>query len=140
MRNLHNDFSNKNIEFEKLLEYGFLKNKSDYVFETKICDARFKVIVTISKEEQTSKVIDLLSDEEYMLVDVHHANGDFVGKIKEEYENILNDIVVSCTTKDVFKSKQAKEVIRYIQEKYDDHLEYLWERFPEDAVWRNKKK
>ena len=30
------------------------------------------------------------------------------------------------------------EVIKYIKEKYHDDLEFLWEKFPNDAIWRNK--
>lgn len=64
--------------------------------------------------------------------------GNFVGKLKEEYENILNDIIKKCTTPNIFKSTQAKKIIKYIKEKYNDDLEYLWKKFPNNAIWRNK--
>lgn len=46
-------------------------------------------------------------------------------------------------TKDnIFKNKQSKDVIKYIKEKYKDDLEFLWMKFPNNAIWRrsdNKK-
>src|SRR5699024_443842 len=31
------------------------------------------------------------------------------------------------------------EIIKYVKEKYNDELEYLWKKFPNNAIWRNKK-
>ena len=138
MRNLNKYFESKAIDYEKLCDYGFSKKGNRYCYESSICDDHFKVVVELSKEIQTSKVIDLELNEEYVLVDVEKASGDFVGKVKEEYEILLKQIVKKCSTPDVFKSKQAEYVIKYIKEKYNDSLEFLWEKFPNDAVWRNK--
>lgn len=138
MRNLSKEFENRTIDYEKLLEYGFFKKDNMYFYESNIYDNHFKVAVELSKGKQTSKVIDLSMNEEYVLVDVQSSSGDFVGKIKEEYENIINDIIKECSTPNIFKSKQAKEVIKYVKEKYNDDLEYLWKKFPNNAVWRNK--
>lgn len=138
MRNLNKEFENKSIDYQKLLEYGFVKKMDDYILETLICDNSFKVVVEIAKERQISKVIDLALDEEYVLVDVENSSGDFVGMVKEEYENVLHDILEKCTTPYIFKSKQVEAIIRYVKEKYGDDLEYLWKKFPNNAVWRNK--
>ncbi len=137
MRNLKNDFENKFINFEKLLKYGFYRKENSYYYENNIYDNHFKVAIEISKEKQISKVIDLSTDEEYILVDIKNSSGEFLGQIKEEYENILNDIIENCTNPNVFKSSQAKEVIKYIKDKYNDDLEYLWKKFPNNAIWRN---
>lgn len=139
MRNLSKELKNKTIEYEKLMDYGFTERKNHYVFEKQIHDHCFKVIVEISKEKQMSKVIDLSSNDEFILVDVSNSLGDFVASVKEEYETILNDILEKCTTPNIFKSKQAKEIIQYVKEKYQDDLEYLWKKFPNNAIWRNKK-
>lgn len=138
MRSFNRNFENKNIDFEKLSEYGFVNDNGIYAFEKNIYDNNFKVIVEISKEKQISRVMDLSLNEEYVLADVANSTGEFVGQIKEEYESILNDIIEKCTVPDVFKSKQAKEIIKYVKEKYNDDLEYLWQKFPDNAVLRNK--
>ncbi len=138
MRNLHKEFENKTINYEKLLEYGFCKQNNRFVFKMNIYNNQFQVIVELNGKHQISRVIDLTADEEYVLVDVKNSSGNFVGKVKEEYESILQDILEKCTEPNVFKSKQAKEVIRYIKEQYHDELEYLWKNSPKNAIWRNQ--
>lgn len=39
---------------------------------------------------------------------------------------------------EVFKSQQTQEVIKYVREKYGDELEFLWPKFSDNAIWRNK--
>lgn len=138
MRNLSKYFENKTIDYDRLIEYGFNEQDDNYIYESKIYNNYFKVIVELSKKKQISRVIDLSVDEEYILIDVKDSSGDFVGQVKEEYENILNDIIEKCSIPNVFKSKQAKEIIKYIKNKYNADLEYLWKKFPNNAVWRNK--
>lgn len=139
MRDLSEKFRAKTIEYEGLLDYGFRKKNQIYIFEKQIQGDYFKIVVEISNEKQISKVIDLSTGEGFVLVDVFNATGDFVGKIKDEYESVLNDILEKCTTPNIFQSRQAKEIIQYVKEKYGDDLEYLWKKFPNNAVWRNKK-
>ena len=138
MRNLKKVFENRKIEYDKLLKYGFVSKKNVYVFEKDIVENNFRVIIEISKIKQISKVLDLATKDEYILADIEDAKGDFVSKIKEEYETILHDIIETCTIIDVFRSNQAKKVIQYVKEKYNDDLEYLWKKFPNNAIWRNK--
>lgn len=139
MRNLSKDFENRTIDYKKLVEYGFLKNANCYVYERKIYNDSFKVVIELSKEKKISRVIDLSDNEEYILVDVISSTGDFVGNIKQAYENILNDIIENCCTLNRFKNKQSKAIIKYIKQKYNDDLEYLWEKFPNYAVCRNER-
>lgn len=129
------NFENRKIDYDKLIKYGFTY-KETYHYETKIDN--FKVIVDIKNNKGYSKIIDIETNDEYILVDVIKASGDFVGNIKEKYENVINDIIDKCSDIDFFQSKYAKKVIQYIKDKYDDDLEYLWEKFPNNAIWRNK--
>lgn len=138
MRNLSKEYKNRNFNYDKLLKYGFNKKDNIYIYEKKICDNYFSVIVEISEEKKISKVMDVSLNEEYAIVDVKDSIGNFVGKVKSEYEIVLNDIIDRCTEFNIFKSKQASEVIKYIKQKYNDDLEYLWEKFPDNAIWRNK--
>lgn len=135
MRNLNNNFENKTINYKKLVEYGFVKKENSYYYEKNISNNEFKVVVEISKEKQISKLIDLES-EEYILVDVANSTGEFVGKLRDEYDSVLKDIINKCTNEN--ENKQVASVIKYIKEKFNDDLEYLWEKFPDDAIWRNK--
>lgn len=39
---------------------------------------------------------------------------------------------------EIFKSKQARQIIKYAKEKYDNELEFLWIKFPNNAIFRHK--
>ena len=138
MRNLDLIFKNREFDFSKLVEYGFNKIDDTYILKNIICNNQFEMIVEISKKIKTSKLIDLANEEEYILVDIEESTGEFVGRVKQEYENELQNIIDNCTTFCAFKSKQAKEIIKHIKQKYDDELEFLWEKFDNNAIWRNK--
>lgn len=139
MKNLTDELKNKKINNIKLLNYGFIKKNHSYIYKTKIYNNKFEVVINISKNQQTAALIDLENNEEYILVDIKGISGNFVNRIKEEYENIIKDIIDKCMEPDIFKSLQANEIIKYIKEKYNDELEYLWQKFPNNAIWRNKK-
>lgn len=139
MRTLESELNNKAINYDRLLKYGFIQEKDRYLYKTKIYNEQFEMYVTVENNKMTSKLLDLLIGDEYILVDVPDSTGDFVGKVREEYENELKNIIEKCTIPNVFKSEQSKEIIKYVKNKYNDDLEYLWTKFPKNAVWRNKK-
>lgn len=138
MRNLDSKLKNRKINYEELLKYGFRKENEKYIYKTKIKNNQFEVNITISDKESYAKLIDLENETEFILVDIETSTGQFVGSIRQEYDQVIEDIIKKCTSKEVFKSKQAKEVINYIAEKYGDELEFLWEKFDDNAIWRNK--
>ncbi len=138
MRNLDNELKNKTIDYIKLLKYGFEKEEEKYIYKTNIYDNQFEVNIVISDTEKYSKLIDLESKMEFALVDVESVEGQFVGNLRQDYEKIIEDVIIKCTNKEVFKSNQAKEVIEYVEQRYGDKLEFLWEKFDDNAIWRNK--
>ena len=138
MRDLSGELKNKSIDYTKLIKYGFIKENNRYVYKEEIFNDEFEVNVIFSEEKQYSELIDLESNTEFPLVDVETTVGEFVGNLRQEYENVLNKIIDKCTYKEIFKRNQTKQVINYIKEKYDDELEFLWEKFEDTAIWRNK--
>lgn len=38
----------------------------------------------------------------------------------------------------IWKSDYTKKVISYVRQAYSDELEYLWPKFPGNAIWRRK--
>ena len=135
MRSWTSVLKERQIDFEKLQKYGFKKINEDYLFKIKIKN-NMQVIVKVHNENLESKVIDLKSREEYILVDLKTTLGEYASLIKAEYENIMQDIINKCTIINVFQSRQAQEITKYIQNKYQRNLEYLWEKY-DAAIWRN---
>lgn len=139
MEDIDKILKNRKIDFKKLLEYGFIEKENRYEYKTTLIENKFEIIVTFSKDSKLdTKVIDLMSNDEYLLVKVPDATGEYVGKVREAYTNMLSEIVVKCSKIEVFKSNQAKQVIKYVKEKYDNEPEFLWEKFAGNAVFRHK--
>lgn len=132
-------FNNRKIVISHLLAYGFVKKDEQYIYSINLMENSFNLNVIIKETNEIEiKIIDIETNDEYTPVYVQSINGGFVGKIRKEYEAILSDIVEKCTIKDIFKSDYAKKIIKYIAEKYKDEPEYLWDKTPNNAVFREK--
>ena len=64
--------------------------------------------------------------------------GEFVNKVREAYKSILKDIRNNCYDTKYFISNQANRITSYIDKKYGDRPEFLWNKFPRYGVFRNK--
>ncbi len=60
----------------------------------------------------------------------------FASVLKAELKALLERIAEECFEPDVFHAPQSLELMAHVQQHYGDELEYLWKRFPENAVWR----
>ena len=120
-------FARKTPNIEKVLSFGFVQDGSGYKYETDILDGLFRFqAVIVSDGSIDTRLIEKETGEEYILYKTDAA-GSFVGNVAED-----------CYETEIFKSPQAKEVIYYVQSKYGDELEFLWKKFPDNAVWRRK--
>lgn len=131
-------FKNVKVDYDLLLDYGFCKHDDHFEYKTLIVDATFNLSITIENEDKVSiKLVDVLSDEEYLIYLIKSASGEFVGRVRSEIESVLNDIKDKCFTPCIYKSVQSKKIIAYIKEKYGDELEFLWEN-DDSGIWRRK--
>lgn len=122
----------------KLISYGFIRKDDLFYYEAPLVnDFSIKVWISIKNDLQ-AKVIDNVTNDEYVLVKVGSAIGEFVKTIKNAYLNALLDIISNCSETEIFKSLQAKKIIQYMLTKYEAKPEYLWEKYPNYAVFRNK--
>lgn len=132
-------FKNRTANFKKLQDFGFKRIEDKYTYSINIIGEQFKFIVDIiSAENIKTKVIDNDTNEAYILHLTTDAVGTFVGKIRTECESILQKIANECFEVDVFKSDYAHNIIRYLQEKYQNELEFLWKKFSDNAIVRRK--
>lgn len=131
------DLKHKKVNFKKLIKFGFEHKNDNYVFFTDLSDGQFLLKITISIDGNLkTKVTDKNSGDVYTLHLVEAAEGEFVGKIRDEYNTILDSIIESCFEPDVFKTLQAQEIIEFIRTNYESEPEYLWEKFSNNAVFR----
>ena len=131
-------FLRKKAVPEKLAAYGFQKIRGGYRYGTNILDNAFALEITVGKGiVPDTKLTEIAAGEEYVLYKTD-AVGTFVGEVRAAVTNILQDIADCCYETAVFKAEQSVALIAYVREKYGDELEYLWDKFPDNAVWRRK--
>lgn len=132
-------FKHKKPNPAKLLSFGFELQGESYIYCRALIDGMMRLTVAVSQEGKVSaEIADSSSGEEYVLHRVAGAAGAFVGRVKAEYDTVLEEIAAGCFDADVFKSEQAKKLIAHVREKYGDELEYLWQKFPDNAILRRK--
>lgn len=132
-------FQKRKPNVDKLMSFGFETINENYIYTTNIVDNQMRLTVTITKDGvMNTEVIDISTEDEYVLHRIESAAGAFVGRVKAEYDAILTELMENCFDHDVFKTNQAREIITYIQKQYGDELEFLWQKFPDNAVTRRK--
>ena len=132
-------FKKAKADFNKILKYGFKKDKNCYKYSKNIMNNRFRVDVLINKDGVVKgKVFDLAFNEEYTNFRVPENRGSFISQIKEEFLNILKDIKDNCYIKKDFIYEQTNRIANAINQKYGDAPEFEWEKFPGYATFRNK--
>lgn len=139
MRELTAMFDGLSPEWEKLAAFGFKPEAGGYVYRAPLADGQFEAVVNVAADGRvTADAVDAETGEVYALVKVAAATGAFVGKIRSELEAILTEVAAKCFYADRFKSAVARSVIAYAREKYGDELEFLWPKFPTNAILRRK--
>ena len=131
-------FRRKTFDIHKAVMFGFVQSNNNYIYETHILDGSFLLqIIIVPDGNIDTKLIEKASGDEYVLYKTN-ATGSFVGEVRNAIEAILTQVADRCYNTEVFKSIQAKEIICYVRDKYGDELEFLWEKFPDNAIWRRK--
>ena len=126
--------------YNKLVKYGFKKSNNEYSFSKKFMNNTFRADIVINDNgEILGKVIEIELDEEYTNFRIEGSEGEFVGKVREEYKNILQDIANNCFEREDFIFEQTNRITKLIKEKYEVCPEFLWDKFPGYGVFRNKK-
>ena len=131
-------FKRYNADFKKLIKYGFKKDKDRYFFNTLFKNNEFRAEITILQSgEIQSRVYEVESNEEFLLLKVKSTQGKFVGKIKEEYKQILTDIRNKCYLQTYFIFPQANRIANAIISKYGDNPNFMWEKYSGYGVFKN---
>lgn len=128
---------NKTVVVDKLEDFGFHKAFDSWIYEKNICDDQLSLTLKFSGGKLFSRVEDS-AGEEYILHLVEGSSGGYVGAVRDEYEKILASFVESCCVENIFRAQLTKNLIAYVRDKYGDELEFLWEKYPNAAIWRRK--
>ena len=132
-------FRCKKVLSSKLIEYGFEQADGVYVYIEQYpeADMTFTVKITCDGNVEATAT-DNATGEPYTLFLADGAAGEFVGKVRTAYESLLDGIASACCEREVFKSADAHKILEYVSRKYGSQPEYLWDKFPYNAVLRRK--
>ena len=112
---------------DKLEPFGFAFDRDAYFYAEDLLAGSFSLQVKVSKDGVVSTLLlDIESEEPYVLHLVENAQGAFVGEVRTAYQAVLNRIGEACGEHGSFHGAYVEELLRYVQNTYGDEIEYPW--------------
>ncbi len=124
-------FRSAKIKKESLDAAGF-KTTDDNTFSMNktVSKGAFNADITLSLSEQTLTVhlFDSATSEKYALFDMPNSHGAFVASLREEVQQLIDEIKSKC-----FETSDLKDdYIAWIKTQFGAEPDYPW---PDDAPW-----
>ena len=112
---------------DKLEPFGFCRDGDVYFYAEDLLAGSFRLHVKVSIDGVVSTLLmDVESEEPYVLHLVENAQGAFVGDVRAAYQAVLDRIGASCGEHGSFHGRYVEELLQYVQNTYGDELEYPW--------------
>ena len=131
-------FKSYQFNQEKAQAFGFVENGGVWTYSCQILQGDFVMTVSITADNVSFQVFDQETGDLYPQVHMETMRGVFVGSVREACLGILYQIRKNCFAVQEFICPQTKRIMGYVQEKYGNQLEYLWEQSPDTAVLRHE--
>ena len=124
-------------DFKKLIDYGFAKKSKVYTIEKFFLDG-FRAVIKVYDDGKIKGIVyDTENGDEYLPLRLENQEGSFVGKVRETYITMLEEIRNNCFTKNYFASNQGNRISDLICKKYGDKPIFMWEEYPTLGVFKN---
>ncbi len=124
------------VQWDTLESYGFKKEKDFYRYEYTMDIEGFVLEVVINADASIDTlVLDTHFNEPYTLYKTD-AQGEFVGQIRQEVEDVIKDIIQHCFIFQMYQQEQTNRLLKKIEALYGDSIEYLWKRYPNNGIFR----
>ena len=124
-------FRSAKIKKDSLETAGFVKTDgTTYTMKSTVSNATFNASITLSLSKQTLTVqlFDSATGERYALFDMPNAHGAFIAALREEVQQIIDDIKSKC-----FETNDLKDdYIAWIKNQFGAVPDYPW---PDDAPY-----
>lgn len=131
-------FCDRLPEAEKLKAFGFTpRPQGGYVYTRAVDDSSLVMeVLVLPPSTVEARVLDTRMDNEpYTLHTTPFCTG-FAARVGEQYRRLLHEVAERCFKKSVFKSPQARQIIDRLSRTYGTEPEFLWEKFPRNAIFR----
>ena len=123
------------LSAQKLLQYGCIQEEETYRCIRKLKTPDFYAVITYEKQELHADVYDAQLKEPYTPFHVPGANGSFVSAIREEVEELMEDMVRQCTDGNPYRTR----ILEYVAERYQSYPQFPWKSAPEHGTLKTAK-
>ena len=128
-------FRSAKIKKDSLEATGFATSDgATYTMSKAVSGVAFKADIALSLETQTLTVhlFDTATGEKYALFDMPSSHGAFVASLREEVQNIIEEIRTKC-----FETNDLKDdYIDWIKTQFDAEPDFPWPDTPDYCVFR----
>ena len=123
---------------KKAKDYGFVENQGVWTYRSTILQGDFLMMVTVEDGDLSFQVYDQETRDLYPQVHMESMRGTFVGSVRESCLEVLYGSRKACFEVQDYICPQTKRIMTLVQEKYENQVEYLWEKSPDTAVLRHE--
>lgn len=133
-------FKDRKLRSEQLLPFGFVQNEHGYSYRADLLSGMFVMNFEIQPDGALSVAVTGTGENENDLLHAPQQNPvSFLDRsLRKEYEEELWHVAECCFEPDVFKSELTRGMITHIRATYGDELEFLWRKFPGNAIVRRQ--
>lgn len=128
-------FRSAKIKKDSLTAAGFeTSDGTVYTKNTTVSNGAFNANITLSLSEQslTVHLFDSATDEKYALFDMPNLHGAFVASLREEVQQLVDEIKSKC-----FETNDQKDdYIAWIKTQFGAEPDYPWPDTPDYCVFR----
>ena len=131
-------FEKVNIDFDKLILFGFTKRQDCFYYSRLFYEDSFEARVFVDFDKKvTGYVYDVELGEPFYQLNFQEEIGSFSKMIKDKYVQILIEIKNNCGDILPFKSNQANRIANLVYEKYNEKVDFPF-KDGEAGVFRSK--
>ncbi|AVK64550.1 hypothetical protein C5Z26_10715 [Lactobacillus sp. CBA3606] len=124
-------------QLAQLLKMGFTHYNHDLIRSQPLLAPTFTLTITVTLPNTvTTTLIDNATQQPYTLHLAASNTGTFVATVRKAYLNALQAVADQAFEPAVFPSRQARWLIETVKADYHNDLEFLWSKFPNNAILR----
>lgn len=134
-------FKHTRVDISRLQPFGFILQDGRWQYSEMFLNGDFKAVITVDAQANiTGEVYETDSDDVYFPLRIESmAAGGYVGKVRNEYEKILQRIKEQCCNVCRFMTPQAERLVQVIDAEYGEKPEFPWQKFPDYGTFKNLK-
>lgn len=119
--------------------YGFQRQGETWRYEQTFLSGAFRAVLTVAAGQVTGRVIDTMTEEEYLPLRQINPARSYVYGVRHAYEELLQEIAAACFTEMPFATPQTNRLCQRIFSIWGDKPEFPWQKpaFADSGVFRN---